>query len=162
MKTIIFTSAFFIAGLFAVYSCGDRKPVQVKPKTLNIDSIKSMDQSPLDTAIANITNYNRHWALLAKQAGYEDSIPIRSYLINSIDLINLLGVEHQDSIRITFQSVRVYLGLNYLNHFKLYMTPVGINGLDSILVNSKGKFVYDLNAPCPSTCGDPTSPLYIK
>lgn len=163
MKTILFTSTLVVAGLLGVFSCEDTKPVEVKPEVLNLDSIKSLDQTPLDTAIANITNYNNSWALLARHAGYADSIPIRSYLVNSVDLINLMGIRDQDNIDITFRSVRVYLGLNYQNHFKLYMTPVGINGLDSILVNSKGKsFVYDLNAPCPSTCGDPTSPLYIK
>lgn len=164
MKRIIFTSTLILAGFLAIFSCDNAPSTDdVKAETVVIDStLRNLDTVPLDSAISNITRYNSQWIMLAKKSGYSNSIPIRSYLINGSDLINVLGVR-DSSISITFQSARVYLGLNYQNQFKLYMTPVGINDKDSILQDANhNSFVYDLNAPCPSTCGDPTSPLYVR
>lgn len=121
------------------------------------------DTVHLATAIANITNYVANC-----KKYFRDSIPIRSYSINKSDIFGVLGVTSVPNC--AFDHCRVYIGLTNNYKFKLYMTPTVLKPdpanpkdsiyMDVILKDYAGKqFLYDLNAPCPSTC-DKYSPLY--
>lgn len=124
--------------------------------------LTSSYQVPLSVAQANIERYTDKCTELL------GIVPIKAYTIHAEDLMEVLGI--QDTAKIyTYDHVRAYLGLDSLNSFKLYLTPVEgadlsavpkIAGTDVILKNAEGvEYVLDLNAPCPATC-DLTSPLY--
>ena len=121
------------------------------------------DTVRLLTAQNHIRNY-----LNGCDSLFHDKIPIRSYSINKSDIFGVLGVTSVPNC--AFDHCRVYIGLTKDNKFKLYMTPTVLKPdpnspnnsiyMDTILKDSNGKqFLYDLNAPCPSTC-DKTSPLF--
>ena len=126
------------------------------------------DTVSLTTAIANITNYVNNC-----KTYLNDSVPIRSYTLNRSDVFGVLGVTSIPNMK--YDRCRVYIGMDSFNKFKLYMTPTVLNikktpsgSIDSTYVDyllydslNKRYFVYDLNAPCPSTC-DKNSKLYIR
>ncbi len=159
MKTILFTSAFILAGLFAIFSCENAK---MESDDSQLSSIRRTtmfnDTVHLLTAQRNIQRYVDACDSLFRKVPGADTVPIRSYQIHASDMLNILGIS--DSIAYTYPHGRVYLGLDANYHFKLYMTPVNKNDKDTILGPKTGKYVFDLNAPCPSTC-DVTSPLYM-
>lgn len=161
--TLLATAALCLSLAGCKY--GEKEPSGEQPEaeveTMSIDSLESLDRVPLVSAQHDINHYVHVWDSVSKASGSSASVPIRSYLINAPDLIGVLGIQGQAKIKTTFQKARVYLGLNNKSEFKLYMTPVGYNDIDSILYNptTKEYYVYDLNAPCPSTC-DMSSPLY--
>lgn len=115
----------------------------------------------LDTALKNIKHYvdscKRYFP-----GNSSDSI-VRSYTVSATDLFGVLRLNLKDTMQ--YDMCRVYLGLDYKSRFKLYFTPAKSNK-DIILyyLNNKKdtvKYVYDLNAPCPSTCAV-NSPLNVR
>lgn len=124
------------------------------------------DTVHLATAINNIKNYVTNC-----DKYLNDTVPIRAYTLNRADLFGILGVTSVPDCK--YDRCRVYIGMDSSNKFKLYMTPtvlkpVSRGSVDSVYVDTflydaihKTYFVYDLNAPCPSTC-DKTSKLYVK
>ncbi len=137
----------------------DKKEVKTETKRL----LTSSYQVPLAVAQDNIQRYtNKCFEALG-------IVPIKAYTIHAEDLMEVLGIPETDPKIYKYDHVRAYLGLDTLNQFKLYLTPVeGANlsavpkiaGNDVILKNAEGApYVLDLNAPCPATC-DLTSPLY--
>lgn len=102
---------------------------------------------------------------------FKDSLPIKYYTVRAIDLMAAMDVKDTSC---TYHYVRVNLALDSNYKFKLYVQPVidalispeepdkntaGIGYFfnekgDIISANSPGtKFLADLNAPCPNTCG---------
>lgn len=124
-------------------------------------SLVYTDTVHLNTAMRNITNYVQNCVKYLN-----DTVPIRSYTINKADLFGILGVTTVP--RCNYEHCRVYIGMDRTNKFKLYMTPTVprlVAGdtvyVDTILSDGRNNFVYDLNAPCPSTC-DKGSRLYVR
>lgn len=134
------------------------------PELPNTTENRYKDTVSLTTAVMNIQNYVSNC-----DKYLNDTIPIRSYTINRADLFGILGVTSVPGSQ--YDRCRVYIGLDSLNKFKLYMTPTVLlptskGSRDSVYVDKilydsvhGNHFVYDLNAPCPSTC-DKTSVLY--
>lgn len=136
-----------------------KEETPVMPHRLLVSSY----QVPLAVAQDNIERYTN------KCGEVLGIVPIKAYTIHAEDLMEVLGIPEDSTKIYKYDHVRAYLGLDTLNQFKLYLTPVeGANlsaspkiaGTDVILKNPEGApYVLDLNAPCPATC-DLTSPLY--
>jgi len=151
MKKTIITCSLFLTAFLAVLSCTSNKPENDVYPNLAITS----HMASIDTVEKNIQHYVDSCDAFFQNS--DDSI-IRAYTVSGIDLLSVLGLSATQ--RCTFDSCRVYIGLDYSNKFKLYLTPIK-NGKDTILINSRGKeYLLDLNAPCPSTCGGMDSRLY--
>ncbi len=100
--------------------------------------------------------------------------PLKSFTIRSIDLIEAMGMKMKYERKAKYEYVRVYIGLDEDNQFKLFLTPVeGADldahppkaGRDHILHKDKVKdadgnwtegdgYVMDFAKPCPNTCPD--------
>jgi hypothetical protein len=125
----------------------------------------------LDSAII----YTKHYRKVSREI-FKDTVPVKAFTVRAADLIESLGIAGVDSIK--YSHVRVYLGLDNNNKFRLFLTPVKdasikdhkpgedvilngpyMPGLDEVgNVSSSGSYVLDFTAPCPTSC--PTgSPL---
>lgn len=115
------------------------------------------NQTPLEIARMNIKHYvDSCYTFFNDSLGYQkvDTVNsiIRSYKVSNNDLLSVLGLSPDTDCQ--FYGCRVYLGLDASSQFKLYFTPLDPKGEDIILMNPSGeKYLLDLNAPCPSTCG---------
>lgn len=132
----------------------------------------------IDSLGAVLTGYETAIGDIDRLASFQDSIfqkvVITAYTIRAVDLFGALGMpgSYVDSSICKYKYARVYLGMDSLNTFKLYMVPVVDANLDSayggrdIHLDSLGRaihqtditageadeYVFDLNAPCPNTC----------
>lgn len=109
-------------------------------------------------------------------------IPVNAFTIRVDDFLEVIGYTREQIAQLPAPATphshaRMYMGYDSVAGYKLYLVPVdGANlnppvkpGLDVIpsgeyqgLPGEKpsiGEYVYDLIAPCPSSC-DTTSPLY--
>ncbi|MES2134267.1 MAG: hypothetical protein V4506_18115 [Bacteroidota bacterium] len=167
MKKLIITTTAIIC-LIAIQSCNNNAKSDVKkeePPVKTVHSSRLLKTSvhvPLAEAQDNIRRYNDMCVKFFK------TVPIKAYTIHADDLLEVLGVPLSDSSFCSYKHARAYLGMDSLNNFKLYFTPVEgadlgavpqKSGHDVILADELGQYVLDLNAPCPKTC-DYTSPLY--
>lgn len=131
------------------------------------DSEPSMYAVSYSEAEKNINYYDS----MARK--YLKTDPIRAFTIRSIDLIESMGLSTDlDSIA-KYKHVRIYMGLDSTNTFKMYLTPVqgaklseGKAGKDVILdgpyegipngngelLNDNGPYMMDFTKPCPTTC----------
>lgn len=166
MKKTILAAAVLCALLIA-QACKTEVKTEVKEEKKAENTVpltrllQSSFQVPLSVAQDNIDRYTK------KCSEVLGIVPIKAYTIHAEDLMEVLGIP--DTASYKYHHVRAYLGMDTLNQFKLYLTPVeGANlgvvpkiaGTDVILKNAEGaQYVLDLNAPCPATC-DITSPLY--
>ena len=116
-----------------------------------------------------------------KNISYYDSMartylktdPIKAFTIRSVDLIEAIGLTPEVDSIAKYKHVRIYLGLDSLNKFKMYLTPVkgaklsqGKAGIDVILdgpyegipdkngevSETTGQYMMDFTKPCPTTC----------
>jgi hypothetical protein len=129
----------------------------------------TMVRVPLTEAMGNVARYDSVSSAVFGSMGA--AVPLKAYTVHAADLFESLGMpaSYVDSAVCVYHHVRVYLGLDSANNFKLYFTPVtGASlsdsrpsaGTDYFLTDERGmRYVMDLNAPCPNTC-DVTSPLY--
>ncbi len=164
-KTIL--AAAVVCALMIAQACKteankeEKKDEQTSVPTQRL--LYSSYQVPLAVAQDNIERYNN------KCFEVLGIVPIKAYTIHAEDLMEVLGIPDVEPKIYKYDHVRAYLGMDTLNQFKLYLTPVeGANlsavpkvaGKDVILKNADGEqYVLDLNAPCPATC-DISSPLY--
>jgi hypothetical protein len=169
MKKIVTAAIVCFVAVCLINSCGQKTKKAVE-KTEVLTAITAMPSHgvELDTAKKNVQHYVdscryffSHVRNLPSNTG--DSI-VQAYTVSSDDLLGVLGLSLEE--RTVYKSCRVYLGLDYNNKFKLYLTPIKSDGRDHILyyinkAKDTVRYVYDLNAPCPKTC-DTTSPLYVK
>lgn len=122
---------------------------------------------PLDTAVSYITRYDS----IVKHVLNND-IPVKAYTIRAIDLMESLGIPLEDTANVKYKHIRVYLGMDAGNNFRLMLTPVkdanieaGVPGEDVILDGSYtastrdagdpiniGQYVMDFTGPCPNSC----------
>lgn len=155
-------------GFFLVTACSNEEMTNESCEVVALENLTKMPAKGvlLSTAESDIQHYvdscYRYFTSINLPPTTCDSI-VRSYTVTSHDMLGVLGVKRTGECAFPFDSCRVYLGLDTKNKFKLYMTPVNKDGNDTILSFMDGgkatQFVYDLNAPCPSTC-DYSSPLY--
>jgi hypothetical protein len=166
MKKIAILKISLFSGVFLLIlaGCNNNQKEEEKEKE-NPPSNRGVvytDTVSLTRAQNDIQNY-----IKACESLFHDEIPIRSYNINKSDIFGVLGVTSVPNC--AFDHCRVYIGLTNENKFKLYMTPTVLKPdpqnpkdsiyMDTIQVARGMRFLYDLNAPCPSTC-DKYSPLY--
>lgn len=171
MMTKFSNTFVLVMALLVAVSCSNHQSADTtvthevaKPGKSNIKLKETTVQVPLDSAKAFIKRYD---SICSKLLGI---IPIRAYTIRAQDLTQVLGLP--DTTTCTYDHVRVYLGMDNNNQFKLFFTPVikaSLDprdmqaGIDVILghidSDPNSGYVLDLNAPCPTTC-DQTSPLY--
>ncbi len=126
----------------------------------------------LDSAVA----YTKRYRKISREI-FKDTVPVKAFTVRAEDLIESLGIAGVDSIK--YKHVRVYLGFDSNNKFRLFLTPVKdadikghkpgtdiiLNGPftpglgdDATSVTTSGQYVLDFSAPCPVVC--PTgSPL---
>ncbi len=166
MKKITIQGLFLIAGilLLVLVGCKNQADPVKEPVKDPLQGVVYTDTVSLESARENIRNYVQYCDSL-----FEDTVPIRSYTINKSDMLGMFGVTSVPDCE--FDHCRVYIGLTDDLKFKLYMTPTVLRPVakgskesvyrDTILYDAAHKqyFVYDLNAPCPSTC-DKQSKLY--
>jgi hypothetical protein len=132
-------------------------------KTAKID-LTSLTAFPLKEAEACISYYVN----TARDKGIPENLIVRSYTVQSNDIIAVLGVGGDD-YHSRYKSFRAYLGLEnndlVTNLYKLFLVPIDIHGNDVILQGPTdeypfdGEYVFDFNTPCPNTC-NVDSPLY--
>ncbi len=123
-----------------------------------------------DSAVAYTKRYDS-----ISNAHFKGNVPIRAFTIRSTDLLEAMGISLADTVQ--YDHIRVYLGMDKNNKFRLLITPTkgvnidrGIAGEDVILsgpytrgrrgleaTTSDGQYVLDFTSPCPPTC--PTSGL---
>ena len=151
--------------LFTVWAC-DTKPSETaqKPgpsKNPGKDTAETLYAVPIEIVTKNI----KHYDTVARKA--LGTVPIQSFTIRSVDLLEAMGMPVADTTEAVFKYVRIYLGMNKKNDFKLYLTPVvGANlnvkppiaGRDSILhgkfkgLGGSGDYMLDFTQSCPNTC----------
>lgn len=131
----------------------------------------------LATAEAGIKNYK---ALMKQNF---TGVPVNAFTIRVEDFLEVIGYTREQIANLPAAATphshaRMYMGYDSVAGYKLYLVPVdGANltpptivaGTDKIPNGdyqglptdrvATGNFVYDLVAPCPSSC-DTTSPLY--
>lgn len=119
------------------------------------------NQTPFDSARMNIKHYvDSCYTFFNDSLGYQkvDTVNsiIRSYKVSNNDLLSVLGLSPYTVCK--YYGCRVYIGLDTSSQFKLYLTPLDSTGEDVILKNpnTRKRYLLDLNAPCPSTCGKDT------
>lgn len=161
MKKLI----YFLSLIILVTACN-----QPEKKTAeNVAKGPARFALSLDSAVAYTKNYRQ----ISKKI-FKDSVPIKAFTVRAADLIESLGITGADSIK--FSHVRVYLGIDNNNKFRLFLTPVKdasikdhkpgedviLNGPytpglgdDGLSATTSGDYVLDFSAPCPSSC--PTS-----
>lgn len=164
MKKTIIACSLFLTAFFAILSCNNSVTKDGGTSTAAI----TPHMTPIDTVTKNIQHYVDSCysifndSLTIKGVKHPADSIIRAYTVSNIDLLSVLGLPLSDADSCLYSECRVYIGLDYKNKFKLYLTPIK-NGKDTILLDSKGKeYLLDLNAPCPSTCGGMDSRLYPK
>jgi hypothetical protein len=152
-----------ISIFFASLACQQKPPEAPRQAELTEDYGKDNTETlyavSLDTALKGIVRYD---SVVNKKIG---SVPIKAFTIRSVDLLEAMGMPSRDSVKTRFQYVRVYLGMDTNNNFKIYLTPViGANlgasppkaGKDTILSGKYnggyGRYVLDFSQPCPNTC----------
>jgi hypothetical protein len=115
----------------------------------------------LDSAVLYVKRYD---SIVASH--FNGQVPIKAYTIRSVDLLEVLGISARTQV--DYPAVRVYLGMDLNNHFRLFLTPVegadlnnGTAGEDKILSGKykhgladvvSGQYVLDFTSPCPATC----------
>ncbi len=156
MKTFQNIKKAFVFGclIFPFWSCnsnpGDTEsdiPVTASLQPAPLELL-TMDSVPLVEAKINIEAYNDSTLNILGQN------PIRAFTVNAADLLQVLGFSPSDVRKAKSTFARVYIGLDSAKNFKLYFVPVDSRCNDMCIVDSmQHKFVYDLNVPCPKTCG---------
>lgn len=136
------------------------------------DSTSSMYAVSLAEAEKNVRFYD---SLSKAKLGID---PIRAFTIRSVDLVEAIGLDMKYLRKAEYRHVRIYMGLDSVGQFKVYLTPVkgaklsaGEPGKDVILNgpysgddgkgelgDGDGPYVFDFSQPCPNAC-DPNSPL---
>lgn len=149
-----------------------------------LDSVQLV-LTPYAVAAEDIGRFERIQDTLLKHANlsqFGTKTAITAYTIRAIDMLAAMGLPSSlvTSKECQFKYARVYLAVDSMLKFKLYIVPVqdanltdSIGGTD-IYLNSKGKYkkpgmqqedtdkyMLDLNAPCPSTCAT-NPPIAIR
>jgi hypothetical protein len=160
MKKVI----YILACIISLSACK-----QKETKTTNTTQEENAAEYalPLDTAVAYTQRYNALALEILK-----DSAPIKAYTIRAVDLMEALGMPLEYASSAKYSHVRVYIGMDSNNKFRLLLTPVEgadiikeVAGNDIILkglftsgtVTSgdpvlDGEYVMDFTGPCPNSC----------
>lgn len=166
MKKVIYT----LIGITLLLSCSKDKKSMVGSKEAGIAEYALS----LDSAVAYTKRYNN-----IVSSTLNDSVPIKAYTIRVADIFEALGIPLEDTLKANYNHIRVYMGIDFNDKFRLLLTPVdganindGIPGNDVILSGAyyqgaqsadmpieNGEYVLDFTGPCPNSC-PVNSPLY--
>ena len=164
MKSLTFCLLTLLAcTVFGCKNNADNKTPE-QPKTQSLTIQKSLVLKEL--ADADMKRYDSFSRMV-----FRDSVPLKYYTVRSSDLMAAMAIR---DTACKYQYVRVNLALDSNYKFKLYVQPVmdayisadnpdkNTGGI-GYFFNEKGdiinggdesiKFLADLNAPCPNTCG---------
>jgi hypothetical protein len=164
---------YFLICITIVFSCTKaEKPMEINTTA---DRPKPIDTAEYALSLDSAIVYTKRFDSVAR-ATFKGATPIKAYTIRSVDLLEAMGISKKT--KVTYDYVRIYLGMDFTNTFRMVLTPVvdadlpkGIAGKDVILkgpykrtisdtefVVEDDSYVLDFTAPCPATC--PTgSPL---
>jgi hypothetical protein len=164
---------YLIIALLIVFCCSK--------ENADDQSAESADAEVRDTAyfalnLDSAKSFTERYRKMAKEV-LKDTVPVKAFTVRAKDLLEALGIK---KAKPKFEYVRVYLGLDDQDKFRLMLTPVvdadfkkGHAGKDVILsgpfkpgdkykagesASANGEYVLDFNMPCPNTC-DTGSPL---
>jgi hypothetical protein len=169
MKKCILLIASAIA-LYGITACSrDKKQEPKAAADKKLAAQESIQESLVsyEVASADIKRYDSLY-----RANFHNNPPIMYYTVRSIDLMAAMDIK---DTACNYQYVRVNLALDTAFRFKLYVQPV-VNayiskdkpskntGGTGYYFNEKGeiispeandpRYLADLNAPCPNTCGN--------
>ena len=157
------TSFYLFIGLCIAMSCAQK---QTEDET-SADDVASYAIS-LDSAAMYIKNYSDSARRFFKEP------PIQAFTIRSEDLLETMGVSSNQKVK--YEYVRLYLGLDFNNKFRAFLTPVDSADIDKhvagkdVILNGKykagkadgvvgsgvtiseGNYVLDFTGPCPNSC----------
>lgn len=149
---------------FALLACS---PAKNDPKE-NVKPQIAEYALALDSAVKYIRRYDS-----VMHSALGDSIPVKSFTVRAVDLLESLGLPPDTQSK--YENVRIYLGMDTNNKFRLFLTPVsganiadGIAGKDIVLsgpytngvagntelTTFEGEYVLDFTGPCPTSCPD--------
>lgn len=157
--------------VLAALSCqknqeGNSRPLTSVSETMK-DTTETLYAVALELALKDMKRYD---SVTKAKLG---SDPIRAFTIRSVDLLEAMGMSPSDTVKTKFEHVRLYMGLNNTNDFKLFLTPVEgakldatppVAGKDVILKgnikmtatetgeNPEEPYMLDFSQPCPKTC----------
>lgn len=163
---------FYLLGCITLLSACTQKEKTETSTTTAQEATVAEYALPLDTAIAYAKRYN----YMANKV-LKDPAPIRAYTIRAADLLEAMGLPLNYVDSAMYDHVRVYIGMDANNKFRLLLTPVenadianGKAGDDVILKGPfssgnatsgdpvmQGQYVMDFTGPCPNSCS--TGPL---
>lgn len=192
MKKKIHTM-LLVAGIVALIAgCGGEQPEGSSDKTGSSDVLDSVQLvlAPYAVAAQNISRFMNLQDTLFKyapQPKFSSQTTISAYTIRAVDMLAAMGMpaDYVNSKACKYKYARVYMAVDSLFNFKLYIVPVvdanlsRFQGGTDIYLDSTGKYyppgkpetrdeetdkyVLDLNAPCPSTCAtNPPMPIMKK
>lgn len=163
-----FLNILLLAGFTIIAAC---KQSEYPNKPEHVNTITEVLYSA-DSARNDISNFDSICSVL-----FNGEVPVKAFTVRAVDLFGAMGIPY-DSTSCTYHHIRVYLGYNAADKFKLFIVPVEGADLSTgspapgtdMMFNKSGRavpasidslateFVLDLNTPCPSTC-DMSSPL---
>lgn len=158
------TSLYLFIGLCVAMSCTQKESNNETPT----DNIASYAIS-LDSAAIYIKNYSDSTKRYFKEP------PIQAFTIRAEDLLEALGVQSNQKVK--YEYARIYLGLDFNNKFRAFLTPVDSADIDKHLAGKdiilkgryshrkadgiddgagltvqEGEYVMDFTGPCPNSC----------
>lgn len=164
---------YFLICITIAFSCTKTEnPLEANAAA---DKPKPMDTAEYAISLDSAIAYTKRFDSIAR-ANFKGTTPIKAYTVRSVDLLEAMGISKKTTV--IYDHVRIYLGMDFNNTFRMVLTPVvgadlpkGIAGKDKILkgpyrrnisdtefVLEDDSYVLDFTAPCPATC--PTgSPL---
>ena len=160
---------FIILCAVIIIACTQNEKKQVNADELPIDPLTIIDTASFALDMDSAILYAAHYDSVAKKALGQPA-PIKAYTVRATDLLEVLGISKKTKTK--YQFVRVYLGFDFNNKFRLFLTPaegadirtghggrdIVLHGLhthglaDSVSVTREGEYMLDFTAPCPNSC----------
>lgn len=154
----------FVGILVSTLACQTPKPEESQSASSgkNEDQQETLYAVSFDKAKGDVIRYDSISRVLFNKE------PIKAFTIRSIDLLEAMGMPLSDTTLVSYQHVRVYLGLDSNYNFKLFLNPVDsanlsanpprpgvdvfLSGNFGELGSQSGEYVLDFTQPCPTTC----------
>jgi hypothetical protein len=154
---------YFVIGCAIGLAC---TPTEKKSDEL---PVAFADTASFALSLDSVNHYRQHYDSVARKKLGQDA-PVRAFTVRAVDLLEAIGLPKNSDPKYKF--VRVYLGLDYKGHFRVFLTPVegadiskGIAGKDITLTGPHshgfagpnisahdGAYMLDFSSPCPNTC----------
>lgn len=157
--------AYLFLSALLLSACGERPKQKAKNDDVAAYALE------LDSAALYTQNYDS-----IARSTMDGQNPIRAFTVRAVDLLEAMGMDVSLAEQAKYNHVRVYLGIDNNNNYRLMLTPVdsaniedGVPGSDVILKGNyyhgstsgavqNGQYVLDFTGPCPNSCPS-NSPL---